>query len=393
MLHAPRSMLFKNFSHFFMKVLIAPDKFKGTLTAEEVAEAIAEGIRSVNPEIKAIQFPLADGGDGTAALLTKHFKGEFIRIEVHNPLFEIIEASYGYSASSRTAFIEMSAASGLRLIPVEKRNPLNTSTLGTGEMIIDAIHHGAEKIILGIGGSATNDAGIGMAAAMGFRFIDRNGNELKPVGANLESIQTIDDSTRSFNPAGINVQVACDVDNPLYGKKGAAYLYGPQKGATPETVIKLDKGLRNFAKVVREKYGKDIHRIPGSGAAGGLGAGAVVFLNARLRSGIEMVMDITGFEDHLKTTDLIVTGEGKLDDQSFQGKVIDGITKLAKKYNVPVIAVCGDLKLDKKKLNDHGIREALSLVDYFGSVSQAMDNPETGITEVTKILLKKYTTR
>jgi len=376
-----------------MKILIAPDKFKGSLTADEVAEAMAEGIRSVNPDIEAIKFPLADGGDGTAAILTKHFNGEFIPVKVHNPLFEIIEASYGYSESGRTAFIEMSAASGLRLIPAEKQNPLNTSTLGTGEMIMDAIRHGAEKIILGIGGSATNDAGIGMAAAMGFRFLDHDGNELKPVGANLEFIQSIDDSTLHYNLAGVDVQVACDVDNPLTGKRGAAWVYGPQKGATSETILKLDKGLKNFARVVKEKYGKDISRLPGAGAAGGLGAGAMVFLNARLRSGVELVMDITMFEDHLKNADLIITGEGKIDDQSFQGKVLSGITKLAKKYNLPVIAVCGDLKLDIRKLKNHGINEAISLVDYFGSVEQAMHSTRTGITEVTKILLKKYTTR
>ena len=376
-----------------MKILIAPDKFKGSLTADEVAEAMAEGIRSVNPDIEAIKFPLADGGDGTAAILTKHLHGEFFPVKVHNPLFEIIEASYGYSESGRTAFIEMSAASGLRLIPAEKQNPLNTSTLGTGEMIMDAIRHGAEKIILGIGGSATNDAGIGMAAALGFRFLDHDGNELKPVGANLEFIQSIDDSTLHYNLAGVDVQVACDVDNPLTGKRGAAWVYGPQKGATTETILKLDKGLKNFARVVKEKYGKDISRLPGAGAAGGLGAGAMVFLNARLRSGVELVMDITMFEDHLKNADLIITGEGKIDDQSFQGKVLSGITKLAKKYNLPVIAVCGDLKLDIRKLKNHGIIQAISLVDYFGSVEQAMHSTRTGITEVTKILLKKYTTR
>jgi glycerate kinase len=376
-----------------MRILIAPDKFKGSLTADEVTEAMAEGIRSVNADIVAIKYPLADGGDGTAAILTKHFNGEFISVSVHNPLFEIIGATYGFSARTRTAFIEMSAASGLRLIPVEKQNPWNTTTLGTGDMIRDAIRHGAKMIILGIGGSATNDAGMGMAAALGYKFLDRYGSELRPSGASLEMIHTIDDSNLFIDISGIDVQVACDVDNPLFGKNGAAHIYGRQKGASKETVNKLDQGLRNFARVVKEKYGKDISRLRGAGAAGGLGAGAVIFLNARLRSGIELVMDVTGFENHLKTADLVITGEGRIDEQSFQGKVIDGITKMANKYKVPVLAVCGDLKLNKQKLNDHGIREAFSLADYFGSVSRAMDEPENGITEVTKILLKKYTAR
>jgi len=329
-----------------MKILIAPDKFKGSLTAEEVAEAIAEGIRSTNPDHEVIKFPLADGGDGTASILTNHFEGTFIKIHVHDPLFNMIEAVYGYAGAIKTAFIEMSAASGLRLIPKEIQNPLYTTTLGTGEMIRDAISRGARKIILGIGGSATTDAGIGMASALGYKFLDRYGTELKPVGENLEFIHAIDDSDLFFDPAGIDVRVACDVDNPLYGKNGAAYVYSPQKGATPAIVEQLDKGLRNFAKSVIEKYEKDVSQFPGAGASGGLGAGAVIFLNARLISGIKLVMDITKFGDHLKTSNMVITGEGKIDEQSFQGKVIDGVTELAKKYNVPVMAVCGDLKTD-----------------------------------------------
>jgi len=375
-----------------MKILIAPDKFKGSLTAEEVVTAIAEGIRYFNPEIEVYQFPLADGGDGTAAILTYHFKGEFIRINVHDPLFQIIESGYGYAKRIKTAFIEMSAASGLRLVPKQKQNPLFTTTLGTGEMIKDAISRGAERIILGIGGSATNDAGIGMAAALGYKFLDRAGIELKPVGENLEAIYSIKDSNLLFSPSEIDVHIACDVDNPLYGRKGAAHIYGPQKGAEPGTVRKLDKGLRNFARIVRNKYGKDISRLPGAGAAGGLGAGAVVFLNARLRSGIELVMDITGFEEQLKAADLILTGEGKIDKQTFQGKVIDGVTRLAGKYNIPVLAVCGDIELKSRQLKKHGILESRSLVNHFGSPEKALKNTRTGIIEITKILLEHYIT-
>jgi len=373
-----------------MKILICPDKFKGSLTADEVAEAVAEGIRYVDPQIESIKFPLADGGDGTAAILTDHFKGEFIRINVHDPLFEIVEVDYGFAKSIKTAFIEMSSASGLRLIPKEKQNPLFTTTLGTGEMIRDAICRGAERIFLGIGGSATNDAGTGMAVALGYKFLDINGTELKPAGINLLSINAIDDSSLLFNPSVIDVKIACDVDNPLYGVKGAAYIYGPQKGATPVIVKKLDKGLRNFARVVAEKYGKDVDQMPGAGAAGGLGAGAVAFLNASLRSGIELVMDITGFEERLKTADLIITGEGKIDKQTFQGKVIDGVTKRAGKFNVPVLAICGDMKLSEQEMKKHGIIGSDSLVNYFGSLKKALKNPSAGIIEATKILVRNY---
>jgi glycerate kinase len=375
-----------------MKIIIAPDKFKNSLTAEDVVIAITEGIRSFNPEIEVIQFPLADGGDGTASILTNHFKGEFIRINVHDPLFKIIEAVYGYAERIKTAFIEMSAASGLRLVPKEKQNPQYTTTLGTGEMIRDAISRGAERIILGIGGSATNDAGIGMASAIGYIFLDPAGIELKPVGENLEVIYSIKDSNLLFNPSEIDVHIACDVDNPLYGRRGAAYIYGPQKGAESDTIRKLDKGLRNFAKIVRKKYGKDISRLPGAGAAGGLGAGAVVFLNAHLRSGIELVMDITGFEEELKTADLILTGEGKIDKQTFQGKVIDGVARLAGKYNIPILAVCGEMELKAQELKKHGIIESRSLVNHFGSLEKALKNTRIGIIEITKILLEHYLT-
>ena len=373
-----------------MKVLICPDKLKGSLTAEEAAKAIAEGIRLTNPGIKAIKFPLADGGDGTASLLTRHFKGEFIYLNVHNPLFEIIEAGYGYAENIKTAFIEMSSASGLRLIPKEKQNPLFTSTFGTGEMILDALRKGAERILLGIGGSATNDAGTGMACALGYKFLDLHGNELNSTGENLLSIRSIDDSDLLFNPFKVKIQVACDVDNPLYGKKGAAYMYSPQKGATPVIVKKLDNGLRNFSRIVFDKYRKNVSRLPGAGAAGGLGAGAVAFLNASLRPGIELVMDTTGFEEQLKNADLIITGEGKIDKQTFHGKVIDGVTKLAGKYNKPVLAVCGDLKLNPPELKKHGISESRSLVNYFDSVDTALKNARIGLIEISKIILEDY---
>jgi glycerate kinase len=371
-------------------ILISPDKFKNSLSATEVVESIEQGVRCVKPEAVIIKFPLADGGDGTASLLTLHFKGELIRKKVHDPLFKPIEAEYGYAENLKTAFVEMSSASGIRLVPEEDRNPLLTTTLGTGELIKDAVSRGAKQIILGIGGSATNDAGMGMACALGYKFIDIDGKELEPKGESLSRINYIDDSDFLLKSHEINIQVACDVDNPLFGKKGAAYIYGPQKGATPRMVKILDNGLRNFARKVRSKYGKNISHLPGAGAAGGLGAGAVALLNASLRQGIDLFMDITGFEEQLKMADLIITGEGQIDDQTFRGKVIDGVTRLAGKYKIPVLAICGDIKLSSRILRKKGITVSASLTDYFGSHEAAIKNAGAGVTEVTKIWLKKY---
>jgi glycerate kinase len=373
-----------------LKILISPDKFKGSLNSVEVAEAIEEGIRHIYPHLEIIKFPLADGGDGTAFLLTRYFKGRFIKIKVHNPLFKIIEAEYGFAESIKTAFIEMSSASGLRLIDEKHYNPLLTTTLGTGEMIMDAVRKGAKRIILGIGGSATNDAGMGMASALGYKFLDTDGKVLSPAGKNLQLIRSIEDPGKSFKASEIKVLVACDVDNPLYGKRGAAYVYSPQKGATSEMVVELDKGLKNFARIVLAKYGKDIRHLPGAGAAGGLGAGAVVFLDALLKPGIDLYMEITGFEEQLRGTDLIITGEGKLDRQTFHGKVIDGVTRLAGKYKIPVLAVCGDIKSESRELKMHSILRSASLVDHFGSVDKAIKNARTGVTEISKNLVEDY---
>jgi glycerate kinase len=373
-----------------LKILISPDKFKGSLTSVEVADAIEEGIRLIYPHAEIIKFPLADGGDGTASLLTRHFRGRFIKINVHDPLFNEITAEYGFADNIKTAFIEMSSASGLRLIDEKYYNPLLTTTLGTGEMIMDSIKTGAKKIILGIGGSATTDAGIGMASALGYKFLDINGEELKPAGESLQLIRSIEDPKKLFKPSEITVHIACDVDNPLYGKRGAAYVYGPQKGATSDMVIELDKGLRNFASIVSKKFGKDISRLPGAGAAGGLGAGAVAFLDAIIRPGIDLYMEITGFEKQLKGTDLIITGEGKLDRQTFHGKVIDGVTRLAGKHKIPILAICGDIKSDSRELKKHGILRSGSLVDHFGSVDKAIKNASTGVAEISKNLIEDY---
>ncbi|MBL7113612.1 MAG: glycerate kinase [Bacteroidales bacterium] len=352
-----------------MKILIAPDKFKGCLTAEEVTEAIVEGLHAVDPSIEVIPFPLADGGDGTAQILTKHMNGRMVEAVVHDPLLRSINATYGISGDGLSAFIEMSAASGLRLLTEEERDCTLTTSLGTGELIRDAIHRGARKILLGIGGSATNDAGIGMASALGYSFADKNGTHLEPVGKNLVRIAGIDDSNLFFFLEEIEVTVACDVENPLYGENGAAYVYAPQKGANPEQVKDLDNGLRNFAEVVDSKYNRDINTFPGAGAAGGMGAGAMIFLNAKLVNGIKMVMDQTNFAEQVNRADVIITGEGRMDDQTFKGKVVDGVCRQASSRNKKVIAICGQVRLEKEALKNQPLSHCFSIEDHAGEVN------------------------
>ena len=367
-------------------VLIAPDKFKGSLTAEEVTAAIAEGIRSIDPSVSVICFPLADGGDGTARILALNNHGNMVKVRVNNPVFEPVEAEYGISGDGLTAFLEMSAASGLRVLAREKQNCFHTSTYGTGELILDALRRGAHRVIMGIGGSATNDAGIGMAAALGFRFLDEQGRTLDPVGRNLARISRIDASQVPERNYPVEVLVACDVDNPLFGPRGAAFVYGPQKGASPVELDLLDQGLMNFARVVREQMRLDVAEVPGSGAAGGLGAGCMVFLNARLVPGIQLVMEQSGFEEAARQCDLIITAEGKVDEQTFRGKVIDGVCRVAAKYHKPVLVVCGQNTLDKIP-SASGIVAIKSLSDHYGSTGKAITCAREGLIHVSRELL------
>jgi len=372
-----------------MKFLVAPDKFKGSLTAEEVTSAIAKGIALYDPSAVVIPFPLADGGDGTARILTLHNHGRMIRVTVNNPVFEQVEAEYGISGDGRTAFMEMASASGLRLLTPDKQNCFHTSTLGTGEMLSDALGRGVKKIILGIGGSATNDAGIGMATALGYRFLDHQGNRLDPVGRNLIDIRTIDRSGIMFAPGSVEVLVACDVDNPLYGPHGAAYVYGPQKGASPEELDQLNNGLINFAAIVKSQLGTDIADIPGSGAAGGLGAGCMVFLQASLVPGIQLVMEQSGFEEAVRKCDLVITGEGKIDEQTFRGKVVDGVCRVAARHHKPVLAVCGQNNLNVIPPGS-GIVVLKSLSEYFGSTEKAFTAAQEGLIRITREVLMDY---
>ncbi|MEM6892994.1 MAG: glycerate kinase [Bacteroidota bacterium] len=331
-----------------MKFVLAPDKYKGSLSGEAFCEAAAAGLKRVYPEAEILKKPLADGGDGTLAVMQHYLAAETINTRVHDPLFRVITSGYLFSKQKGVAFIEMSEASGYKLLSESERNCIHTTTQGTGDFILDALERGATEIILGIGGSATNDAGMGMAHALGYRFLDDQGEVLSPVGENLSKIETIDRKQVHPKLKELTVKVACDVKNPLYGEQGAAHIYGPQKGATPEEVLLLDKGLQHFAQVVQKEFKLELQQIPGAGAAGGLGAGAIVFLNATLTSGIDLVMELADFENALQDADWVVTGEGQFDEQTLSGKTIAGVLKVAKERNIPVAALCGsvDINLD-----------------------------------------------
>jgi glycerate 2-kinase len=367
-----------------MKILLAPDKFRGSLTAPEVCQAMTDGIYMVSPDIEVVSLPMADGGEGTLDLLLWYSKGQKIIEKVHDPLGRIIEAEYGISADGKTAFIEMATTSGLRLLSKEERNPLKTSTLGTGELIKAAINRGVENIIMGIGGSATNDAGIGMAKALGWQFFDENGIELEPIGENLIKIQDI---KAPLSNNQITVTVACDVTNPLHGENGAAYIYGPQKGADNEAIKLLDAGLKNIENRIISKQKSSPLGIRGLGAAGGLGFGSVVFLDAELKEGVKLLMDFCGFDKHLDNVDLIITGEGKVDNQTLQGKLIKGITDKASEKNIPIAAICGTLAVNPKELKEIGITYANSILTHPMDLDEALQMGYEGVKNAAYYLV------
>ena len=337
-----------------MNVIIAPDKFKHSLSSLEACKSIHEGLNNVVSSLHTSFLPMADGGDGLLDVLSFYTSARKLEVEVSNPLSAKINASYLISEDGETAFIEMAKASGLMLLKPKEYNPEQTSTFGTGELIKHAINNGVKKIILGIGGSATNDAGIGMAAALGFRFLDKNHKELSPIGKNLGEITYIE-PPKSDTLNNIIFELACDVRNPLTGENGASKVYAAQKGANSLMIERLERGMLHFAELVKETFGKDISQIPGTGAAGGLGAGCLVFLNATLKSGIGLVFEYSKAEVHISNADLVISGEGKLDEQSLQGKVVSGLAGLCKKYDKPLIVFCGKLELSEAQLKDSGI--------------------------------------
>ncbi len=355
-----------------MNILIAADSFKDALDTFGVCDAIAKGIQLANPNIKITKFPLADGGEGTSDILMHHLGGHKKEIVVCDPLLRPIHTDYVISEDGKTAFIELAKSSGLQLLADNERNPMLTSTYGLGEMINDAIHEGVTNIVLSIGGSATNDAGMGMAVALGFRFYDEAGQMLDGRGQNLAKVvhMEVDDEVKEALTK-ISFTTICDVTNPLYGSQGAAHVFGAQKGATQEDILLLDKGLIHFAKVMETI---SMAEKDGAGAAGGVGFGAMLFLQSKLCKGIQLVMEMTKFEDAVRRCDLVITGEGRLDGQTAHGKLIQGVSAKAAKHHKPVIALCGALIASTEDIRNLGLKAAFSISNGPQSLEQALKN-------------------
>lgn len=358
------------------KIVIASDSFKGSLSSAEVAACGERAVHRLFPDCKVVQLPVADGGEGTVETLTAALGGQSVTAIVHDPLGRLITARYGWIAQEQTALIEMAAASGLPLLPLEERNPWLTSTYGTGELIRNALERGCHKFLIAIGGSATNDGGMGLLQALGFRFLDAEGKELPGCGGSLQQIQQIDSSGVLVDLAQCQFTVACDVTNPFYGPTGAAYVFAPQKGADAEMVEALDQGLRHFAQLIHTTQGIAIDQLAGAGAAGGLGGGLVAFLNARLTPGIEMVLDALRFDTQITGADLIITGEGKLDAQTCMGKTPLGILRRAQQQGIPVVALGGAVEASEA-LNQCGFLAVFPILPYPTSLTEAMDSSFT----------------
>lgn len=356
-----------------MNIVIAIDSLKGSLTSLEAGKAIETGIKKVYSEAVTKVLPLADGGEGTVEALTLGMGGKLQSIEVTGPLGNKILAQYGILSDGKTAIVEMAAAAGITLVPDNKRNPLYTTTYGVGEILLDAMHKGCRHFIIGIGGSATNDGGVGMLQALGYDMLDADGNPVPFGAAGLKVLCRIDDSRVTPELKECSFRIACDVTNPLCGEKGCSAIYGPQKGASPEDIALMDKWMGDYARISKEKYSHADANAPGAGAAGGMGFAFLTFTNATLESGIEIVLAETKLEDHISKADLVITGEGRLDGQTVMGKAPVGVARIAKKYNKPVIAFAGCVTPEATACNEHGIDAFFPILRGVVSLSEAME--------------------
>ncbi len=361
-----------------MRVLLVPDKFKGSLSAEAVIKAIQEGLEQQISNVQVHSLLASDGGDGFLDAVSKHVGSDYIEVDTVDPLGRSIKASYLLNPHDKTAYIELAKASGLELLSASERKVMNCSTYGTGLQIKDAIAKGVASIYLGLGGSATNDAGMGIATAMGYRFTDFQGKVLEPIGSNLSEIHTIHSEGSIKKLDSISFLAINDVDNPLYGRKGAAYTYAEQKGANDAEIRELDKGLRHFSKIVKQQLRKDVAELAGSGAAGGTAFGLKAFFNAKFISGIDFVLGLSNVDALLSAHDFdfIITGEGKFDNQTLHGKLIKGVVDLGKRYKLPVLVVCGQVDMDKGKLAKLGIHTVIEIGDASKSLEYNMKNAQ-----------------
>jgi glycerate 2-kinase len=371
-----------------MKIVIAPDSFKGSLTAKEVADAIESGINKVNKNIYIEKVPMADGGEGTVQSLVDATGGKIVSTVVFNPLMEEINSFYGILGDNKTAVIEMSAAPGLPLLSNEKKNPLITTTYGTGELFLHALDEGCRNFIIGIGGSATNDGGFGMMKALGIKFLDIKGEDIGFGGGALEKLYSIDISGIDERIKECSIIVACDVDNPLCGPNGASTIFGPQKGATEEMIKILDNNLKLYSKIIEKQLGVSIANIPGAGAAGGLGGGLLAFMKAKLKRGIDIVIETTKLEEYIHNADLVITGEGSIDYQTQYGKTPFGVAKVAQKYNVPVIALAGGIGKEANTLYEKGFNSIFSIVDKPMTLDEAIENGDKLLEDASERILR-----
>ena len=373
-----------------MKIVIAPDSFKESLTALEVAEAIEAGLKKVLPDAEYVKVPMADGGEGTVQSLVDATEGRLISAEVCAPLGNKVKAEFGLSGDGRTAIIEMAAASGLHLVPPEARNPLRTTSYGTGELICAALDEGVEKIIVGIGGSATNDGGAGMLQALGALLLDAHHQPIGAGGGCLQDLAAIDLSGLDKRLAGVEIVVACDVDNPMCGEKGASAAVGPQKGATPEMVQALDSGLQHFAAIAARDLGLDVQSPAGAGAAGGMGGGVLLLPDARLQAGVQIVMEAVKLAEKVQDADLVITGEGRMDAQSVHGKTPIGVAHTAKAFGKPVIAIVGCLREDYEVVYAQGIDAVFPIIRQLGSLEEILQHGRDNLVSAAQNVARIY---
>lgn len=371
-----------------MKIVIAMDSFKGSLTASQACRIVAKSLLNIRNDIEVVQKPIADGGEGTAEAMIAARAGQWIAERVTGPLLDMeVEAGFAWFEKDKTALVEMACASGLPLLKPSQRNPLKTSTLGTGQLIAAAIGKGAQRILLAVGGSATVDGGTGAAVALGWRFLDENFEPVEPLGGNLQKIRKVVPPAKLAETP--RLEVLCDVDNPLLGSNGAAEIFGPQKGATPEMVIQLEKGLKNLTLIVEQQLKKDIN-IPYAGAAGGLAAGAVAFMNAKLVSGIDTITECMNLKQDIRDADWLITGEGSFDSQSLGGKVVSGLLKTAAGTNAKIAVLPGTSNLSKQQYQKYGITDVISTSKADMSLDYAITHAERLLTEAAREFAKKY---
>ena len=372
------------------KIVIAPDSFKESLTSLEAGTAIKEGFEKIFPEAEYIIVPMADGGEGTVQSIVDATDGDIKEINVTGPLFESIPAHYGLSGDKKLAIIEMASSSGLDKVPFDQRNPLKTTTWGFGELIKDALDEGVEELLLGIGGSATNDGGVGMAQALGAKLVDENSEPIVPTGEGLSDLSSIDLSNMHRRLQEVKIRVACDVNNPLTGKTGASHIYGPQKGGTLEQIEFLDNNLNHFASVIKKDLDVDIQHVAGAGAAGGLGAGLIAFAGAELEQGGDLVIDTLNLEDQMQGATLVITGEGGINHQTQYGKTPVAVSKVAKKNNVPCIAIAGCMKDDYDGIYDEGINAAFSIIPNLDTLDNILNEGYENLKNASYNLARLY---